>query len=171
MTTMRPQETEYAPFYAHYVTLADTDDVLSRLKLQGDELVQFYYQLPKEKIDFAYAPGKWTPKQLLGHLNDAERVFSYRAMRIARGEQINLPGFDQDDYVDSGRFEQRSLGNLVDEFKYLRLSNLHLYQSFTEDDLVQTGTASGEVTSVRALLHISAGHVQHHLNIIRERYL
>ena len=168
---MRPEASEYGAYFANYVALADTDDIIERLKNQCQELVQFYYQLPQDKIDYAYGPDKWTIRELLGHMVDTERVFSYRAVCIVRGEQLELPGFEQDDYATAGRFSERPLVDLVEEFKYLRMANLHLYKSFTAEDMIRTGKASGYPASVRALLYMSAGHVQHHFNIMRDRYL
>lgn len=168
---MRPNPEEYAAFYAGYVYQVPEGDIYELLKEQGEQFVRFLYEIPADRSTHAYAEGKWTLAELLGHINDAERVFAYRAMRIARGEQLDLPGFDQDDYVAKGRFNDRPFGNLIEEFRYQRLANLHLFHSFDEEQLLAKGKASGAAVSVRAQLYILAGHVSHHWAIIKERYL
>ena len=127
--------------------------------------------LGEEHASHRYAPGKWTLREVIGHLTDAERVFAYRALRIARGDATPLPGFDHDAYVRAARFERRLLAEILEEFEHLRRSNLRLFGSFDEEDLSRRGTASGHGVSVRALLFITAGHERHHLRVIRERYV
>lgn len=167
---MRPNSNEFAPFYAGYVNQVPDEDIFDFLKHQGESFVQYLYGIPAVQAAYAYAPGKWTLAEVVGHINDAERVFAYRAMRIARGETIDLPGFAENDYVANGKFGLRPYGSLIEEFRYQRMSNLHLYHSFDEEQLAILGKASGQPVSVRGLLYITAGHVQHHWNIIKERY-
>jgi len=152
-----------------YISLVD-DDVLGILKKQASEFADFLNTLI-EKADYAYAPGKWTIKELAGHVIDTERILTYRLTCFARAEQHALPGFDEDDYVANAHFSDRSLLSLSEEFALLRKSNLYLFNSLTEKELDRSGTASERQISVRALLFVIAGHLIHHTQIIKSRYL
>ncbi|MES2455044.1 MAG: DinB family protein [Bacteroidota bacterium] len=165
----RPQAHEYSPWGLTYIKLVD-DDVLEILERQATEFADFINSLI-ERGDYAYAPGKWTIKELIGHIIDTERILVYRLTCIARGEQQSLPGFEEDDYVANAHFSDRSLLSLSHEFALLRKANLYLFQSLTEKELDQMGTASQRPISVRALLFIVAGHIIHHVNVIKARYL
>ncbi len=169
----KPQPNEYAPFYANYVALADSmgADVLQTLAALGPSTFQTFSSLNPDRQDYAYASGKWTIKQLLNHLIDAERIFAYRLLRLLRGDQTPLPGFDENTYADNADLSNRTLSNLAIEFKAVREANLFLYKTVTDEQSLLTGTASGSQVSVRALLYIIAGHELHHLNILKERYL
>nr|WP_257790646.1 DinB family protein [Tenacibaculum sp. SZ-18] len=127
--------------------------------------------ISKEKENFAYAEGKWTIKELIQHIIDTERVFCYRALSFARNDQQDLPGFDQDLFVVNSVAQQRDYNELLDEMDVLRKGTIQLFKSFTHDDLLKTGTGSGNKISVRALGMVLAGHQQHHLNVVKERYL
>ena len=140
------------------------------LERQATEFADFINSLV-EKADYAYAPGKWTIKELAGHIIDTERILVYRLTCIARGEQQHLPGFEEDNYVANARFAERSLLSLAHEFMLLRRANLYLFRSLTEKELDYMGVASDRPVSVRALLFIIAGHILHHTTIIKERYL
>lgn len=168
---MRPNENDYAPYYKGYIKKINGDDILKILLDQTKECQNILNSFPEHKGDYSYAEGKWTVKQVIGHVMDTERVFTYRALCIARGETQPLQGFEQDDYVKSGKFESRNLFDLIYELRLLRESNLLLFKSFDEDMLNRRGTASGYEVTVNALLFMIAGHMQHHLDIIRERYL
>ncbi|RZM28596.1 MAG: DinB family protein [Pedobacter sp.] len=165
----RPSPNEYPQWAEHYISLVE-DDVLTVLERQGYEFPDYINSLV-EKADYAYAPEKWTLKQLFGHMVDTERVFSYRIMSFARGEQQALPGFDENAYVDNAHFADRSMFSLSEEFGLLRKSNMHLYKSLNDDELTHVGTASGRQISVKAILFVAAGHLIHHTQIIKERYL
>jgi hypothetical protein len=167
----RPENNEYAPFYEGYVSSIPETDILSVLHEQPKELTALFAGMPEDRGSFAYAPGKWTLKELLGHIIDAERVFSYRAHRFSHGDTTPLSSFDQDIYVGNGRASGRTIESLILEFSFLRLANMEFAKTLRDDDLDLTGTASGAEVTVRALLFIMAGHVRHHMNIIRERYL
>ncbi|HSI88277.1 MAG TPA: DinB family protein [Pyrinomonadaceae bacterium] len=167
----RPENNEYAPYYEGYVSSIPEPDVLSVLREQPKELTALFAGMPEHRGSFAYAPGKWTIKELLGHIIDAERVFAYRAHRFSHGDTTALSSFDQDIYVRNGRSNERTLESLILEFSFLRLANMELAKTLRDADLDLTGTASGADVTVRALLYIMAGHVRHHMNIIRERYL
>jgi len=165
----RPQTHEYPAWMETYTKLVG-EDILEQLEKQATEFPDFINSLI-EKADYAYAPGKWTIKELIGHIIDTERVFIYRLMCFARGEQQALPGFEEDRYVANAHFADRSLLSLSQEFALLRKSNLYLINSLTENELNRSGTASQKQITVRALLFVTAGHIMHHVQIIKERYL
>src|SRR3989339_474502 len=123
----RPAETDYAPYYQHYINQVEGDDIISSLQQQYEEMQNIFSSVDDEKGNHAYAEGKWSIKELLGHVIDAERVFAYRAMSFARGETQPLPGFEQDGFVKEANFGNRSIASLLEEYKYLRLSNIFLF--------------------------------------------
>lgn len=165
----RPQPHEYPEWGAQYINLVDQDDVLVLLEKQSLEFPEFLNNFI-EKADYAYAPGKWTIKELAGHMVDTERVLCYRLMCFARGETNPLPGFEEDDYVRNAHFSDRSLLSIGEEFSLLRRANQYLFNSLNETELSRIGTASGRPISTRAILFVMAGHVIHHTKIIKERY-
>jgi uncharacterized damage-inducible protein DinB len=165
-----PQPEEYAPFYAGYINLVGDGPILEILEGLKESTHKFFKSLPPGKSDYAYAEGKWTIKEVLGHMTDAERTFGYRVLCFSREETV-LPGFDQDAYSQKATFNSRSLEDLADEFRAVRESNMYLFRSLTGQQQTQKGIASGNPVSVRALLYITAGHELHHLNILKERYL
>lgn len=163
---MNPQQPK---IYADYPSLVQ-ENFLAVLERQSDEYPQFLRSL-SSKADYAYAPGKWTIKEVAGHIIDTERVLIYRLTAIARGDQGPLPGFDEDSYVAAANFAGRTLESFAEEFTLMRKANLYLFKSLTNDDLEKTGIASGKEISVERLALTIAGHLIHHLNIINERYL
>ena len=165
----RPQPNEYPQWGEQYISLVEADDVLPILEKQATEFPDFLNNFI-EKADYAYAPGKWTVKELAGHLVDTERILCFRLLCFARGEKTELPGFDEDDYVSHAHFSDRSLHSLGEEFSLMRKSNLYLFKSLHEEELNRGGIASGRYISVRALLFIIAGHIIHHTRILKERY-
>ncbi len=167
----RPEKNEYAEFYANYVSLAGETDVVSTLRNQTDELRDLLVGISAEKENFRYAPDKWSVKELLGHIIDGERVFSYRALRISRGDQTPLAGFEENAYVANSNFSDSGFADLIEEFSLLRGANVLLFKNLTDEAWRRTGTASDATISVRALAFIMVGHVRHHTNILRERYL
>jgi hypothetical protein len=167
----RPENNEYAEFYANYVSLVEEADVVSALQKQPDELKNLLAALPEEKANFRYAEGKWSVKELLGHIIDGERVFSYRALRISRGDKTPLASFEENRYVAGSNFSGSDFTDLIEEFFALRRANVLLFKNLTEEMWVRSGTASEATVSVRALAYIMVGHVRHHQNILRERYL
>ncbi|WP_430468101.1 DinB family protein [Winogradskyella ouciana] len=162
---------EYNPYYKAYIDKASDVDILKGLKSSFDSVIDFYSKLPYEKHDYAYAEDKWTIKDTLLHIIDTERVFSYRALRISRGDKTPLAGFEQDGYVVSGNAKKRSLENLIEEYKSVRLATISLFQSFDRETLLKMGEASGFPISVRALGYIIVGHENHHIQVIKQRYL
>lgn len=166
----RPQVDEFPLFYKGYIDNVG-DDVFAELEQQLDSFPKFLNAISEEKSSYAYAEGKWTIKEMVGHLLDTERIMSYRALRFARQDTTALPGFDENDYVKYAHFADRTLQSLVDEFITLRKSTLFLIKSFREEDLNRSGISNDKPITVRALIFIMAGHVNHHKQILKERYL
>lgn len=166
----RPEPREYAANCEKYVSLVSTDDIVATLDAQRLQTSQLLAARSEREGNFRYAPGKWTVKEIVGHLADAERIFAYRALRIARGDTTPLPGFEQDDYVRSGNFDSRSLQDLAGEFDAIRVATVHLFGSLSREAWLRLGTASGSRVSVRGLAFIIAGHELHHRGILEERY-
>jgi len=155
--------------YADYAALV-SGDLMEVLQRQAIEFPEFINSL-QAKADYAYAPGKWTIKEMMGHIIDTERILVYRLVAISRGEQAFLPGFDEDSYVSAAHFSDRSLFSFCEEFSLLRKANMYLFSSLTEQELNRSGTASGKTITAQKVLYILAGHVIHHTQIIKERYL
>lgn len=169
--TERPRPGEYAPYYARYIERVPPGDIVIVLRDQLEDTRELLRRVPGSRGDHAYAPGKWTIKEVVGHVADAERVFAYRALRIARGDATPLPGFDENAYVPAGHFGDRPLGQLVEEFAAVRTATLALLNGLPAEAWARTGTASDTTVSVRALAAIIAGHELHHRAILEERYL
>lgn len=168
---MRPGAGDYAPYYEKYIQLVEGDDILKILNDQSKKTQDTLNSFSEHKGNYCYADGKWTVKEVVGHLLDSERVFAYRALCIARGEKKSLPGFEQDDYVKEGNFNRRELFDLNYEFRLLRESNLLLFRSFTPEMMQRKGFANESTVSVLAILFIIAGHEKHHMNVLREKYM
>jgi len=159
------------PAYARgYFELVGEQDPIALLRKQLSETTKLYKSIPSEKWDYAYAEGKWTIKEVLGHLIDSERIFQYRALRFGRGDTTDLPGFDQDIYVAAGNAPRRSAESLIEEYETVRKSSLLLFEQLNETELERSGTANGAMVKVRWLAYMSAGHEMHHLRILKERY-
>ena len=167
----KPQAGDYAPFYENYVAAVETNDIVAYLAAQNDQIAAFLKDIVWEKWDVAYGEGKWTLAEVVLHILDAERIFAYRALRIARGDDTPLPGFEQDDYVPNSGAALRTPASIVDEFVAVREATVHLFKNFSDDMWERRGTASGAEVTVRALAYIIAGHAEHHIRVIRERYL
>ena len=165
----RPERNEYADFYANYVSLVPDGPIEEYLLKQWDELVAFLQRVSEDEASKPQAEGKWSIKQVLGHLCDTERVISYRMMRFARGDKKELHGFEQDDYVAAGDFNSRVRHDLMVEFKNIRGATIALVGSISPEDEIRTGVANGKTVSVRALAYIIAGHAQRHLQLMKER--
>jgi hypothetical protein len=165
----RPESNEYAPYYGKYISLVPDGDVLVALEKQLPETLALLAR-PEADGDLRYAPGKWSVKESLGHMIDAERVFGYRAMRIARNDKTPLPGFEQDDYVKYGPFGQCPLAGLREEFAAVRKSTLLLFRALDEAAWTRRGIASNNEVTVLALAYMIAGHELHHRKIFREKY-
>lgn len=166
----RPAAGEYADFYGKYIELITGDEIVATLEVQRLQTLQLFAGRSERDGNFRYGPDKWTVKESLGHVNDTERIFAYRALRIARGDQTPLSGFEQDDYVKAGGFAERSLTSLVEEFAAVRAASVALYRSLGEEAWSRRGTANKNEVTVRALAYITAGHELHHRRILEERY-
>ena len=167
----RPQPTEYASFYAPYISLALGNSVAEIIENYSQLIENFYNNLPEAKANYAYANGKWTIKDLLQHLIDAERVFTYRATRFARKDNQPLLGFEENDYANNANASNRNLQDLKEEFLALRKSTDLFLLSLNDIQLQQIGTANNNKITVNAIAYITFGHLLHHKNIIEERYL
>jgi hypothetical protein len=166
----RPLENEYAPYYQNYVSQAPEDDILPAMRSQVDALDVLLEGVAPDRETYRYAEGKWSIRELVGHLIDGERMFGYRVLCIARGETQNLPGFDQDQYMLTAPFDRIDLEDLLSEFRLVRLSNIAMLRTLDEAAWMRMGTANDSAVSVRALVYIMVGHVRHHMNVLRERY-
>lgn len=167
----RPDLQRVPEFYHAYINLVTQDDLMTAMKDQTRSFTAFLEGIPKDKCDYRYAPGKWSIKELIQHVIDAERVFSYRALVFARKDSTPLPGFDEDSYAKNAKTENRSWESLVEEFRAVRRATEIMFDTFDNDQLESTGTASGKSNYVLAFGYIVIGHLRHHENIIRERYL
>ncbi len=169
--TARPGSGEYAAYYEKYVSKVPEGDVLEALERQGSETLALLRSLTEERGAHRYGPDKWSVKQLVGHVVDTERIFTYRALAIARGERQPLPGMDQDEYMAGADFDSRTLSDLADEFESVRAATLHLFRHLSPEAWARRGTASGNEVTVRALAYVIAGHEAHHVRVLKERYL
>lgn len=167
----KPEKTEYDPYYETYISLVPAGELPGVLEGQPAELRAIFTGMPEEKGAFAYAEGKWTIKELLGHLTDGERMFMYRIFRISRGDTTPIEGFEQDGYIANGRFNLRSFEELLEEFTLLRRANMIFFETLADEAWLRMGTANNCEISVRALAYIMAGHIAHHVRILKERYL
>lgn len=171
MMITRPQPDEYAPFYAGYIErVQDGVDLFKLYDIQHAVLSALVAGMSEEQAQTPHQEGEWSIKQILGHINDTERIFAYRALRIARGDTTPLAGFDQDQYVQATNFNARTLQSLLDEFASLRNANIRCFIDLTEAEIDRRGTASDNPVSVRALLYMLAGHVAHHIKSIKVDY-
>lgn len=166
----RPQVNEYAIFYKKYIDTV-SDNVIAELQHQASSFTSFLKEISSGKASYSYADGKWTVKELVGHVIDTERIMAYRMLTIARNDKTALPGFEENDYVKNAHFSERTLVSLADEFAVLRSANMYLIKSFNEEEINRKGIANNSPISVLSLIYILAGHLNHHRAIIQERYL
>ncbi len=169
--TVKPPAGEFAPYYDKYISAVPSGDILLTLQAQKAETVKFLSGISEDKENFSYAPGKWSIKEVVGHFTDAERIFSYRALRIGRGDKTPLAGYEHNDYAKTGRFAARRLADLTVEFDHVRTSTISLLEHFDPEAWLRTGNATKFEVSTRALAWIMAGHVQHHVGMIKDQYL
>ena len=162
---------EYADFYKSYIQVLEDVELIEELEICLHEFIKFVQNIPMDKFDYRYEVGKWTIKEIIQHLIDSERVFSYRALRISRNDQTPLPGFNENDYVDNSNGNDRNLQGLLTELAVVRQATLSLFNSFSQEQLTKIGIASNNEVSVRAIGFIIIGHQKHHQKIFAERYL
>ena len=167
----RPETNEFDPYYNNYISLVEGNDALRVLDGQPAELRALIANVPEEKGTFAYAEGKWTIKELLSHLIDGERMFAYRTLRVSRGDETPIEGFEQDGYVENSNANNRPFAELLEEFDLQRRSNMLLFNNLSDEASRRMGTANEKAVSARALVYTMAGHVRHHIQMLNERYL
>jgi DinB superfamily len=170
-STDRPAATEYAPYYGKYINLVSEGDIITTLGQQINNTLALLASISEAQAESRYAPGKWSIKEVVGHLIDGERVFGYRVLRFARNDQTPLAGFEQDDYVSNADFDRLALSDLASEYEHVRRATIYLLQGLRSDAWDRRGIASDNEVSVRALAYIIAGHELHHMDVIRTKYL
>lgn len=166
-----PDASEYASYYNTYISLVGGHDILDSLERLGDEAAAFYSALSEEQGDLRYAPGKWSIREVLGHVIDTERIMTYRALRFSRNDTKDLPGFDQEPYVQNGPYSHCKLPDLLGEFDCVRQASIYLFGNLDEAAWTRGGTADQKRITVRSLAYIVAGHELHHRRIVQEKYL
>ncbi|MCB0164113.1 MAG: DinB family protein [Anaerolineae bacterium] len=167
----KPQEDEYAPYAIMYIGLLPDDElVLAHLQDNLQMMLDFIRSFPAEQLSYRWTEGEWTIKEILVHVSDDERIYAYRALRFARGDTTELPGFEQDDYVPYSKANERDIEDILAEYSSVRQATLTLFRSFDAEALERAGVANGHLMSVRAAAYHIAGHELHHLNSIRENY-
>jgi uncharacterized damage-inducible protein DinB len=172
MNIKQLQPTEYAPYFLNYISqVSDEYTLIEELEISVHRLIKFVQDIPMDKFEYRYAEGKWTIKDILQHLIDCERIFAYRALRFARNDKTDLPGFDEDIFANAANGSSRSIQSLLTELGVVRQASISLFKSFAEEDLLKTGTANKNLMSVRALGFVMIGHQNHHQKIFVERYL
>ena len=167
---LKPDSSEYAPYYGKYVSLVTTGDVLTALSSQIENTVAALRRCGEDRSRFRYAPGKWSIREVLGHMIDAERIFAYRALRFARADQTPLPGFEQDEFVANGPHDACRMSDLIDEFITVRHATVSMFQNLQPEAWTRAGQASGNRMSVRAAAYVIAGHELHHMAVLRNQY-
>lgn len=167
----RPEEGEYNPYYGKYIALVPDGDIVRTLSDQLSETLSTLKRIPESSAGYRYAEGKWSVKELLGHLTDAERLFVYRALCIARGDKQSLPGFEEDDYVRGASFDSLPLARIVAEFESVRAATISFFENLNDEAWARQGTANGSGVSVRAIAYILGGHERHHRQVLKDRYL
>jgi uncharacterized damage-inducible protein DinB len=172
MKVSEVNSTEYATFYANYIAKVSNEyTLIEELEISLHRLIKFVQNIPMDKFDYRYAEDKWTIKDILQHLIDAERIFAYRALCFARNDKTKLPGFEENDYVDEANANKRSIMDLLTEYSALRNSTLLLFKSFSDNELLRVGIANENPMSVRAIGFVTIGHQNHHQQVFEERYL
>lgn len=166
----RPEPTEYAPYYGRYIDLVTESDIVPALEKQAGETAKLLGSVDEKRSAFRYAPEKWSIKQLVGHVADAERVFTYRALTFGRGDTTALPGFEQEDWMRTSDFDRWSFADLRENLAAVRRASLLLFRNLPQEAWMRKGTASGNPVSVRALAYMTLGHERHHLRVLREKY-
>lgn len=165
-----PDPSEFDAFYAGYIAEIPEGEILDVLERQAGAFRRLSEEVPPEKEGFRYAPGKWSVRQVVGHMADCERSFAFRALAISRGDRQPLPGLDETLYMTNSRFDDIPLAGLVDNLLAVREASLHLFRHLDDEAWKRIGIANGKPVSVRALAHITAGHAEHHMKILTERY-
>ncbi|WP_299117374.1 DinB family protein [uncultured Winogradskyella sp.] len=171
MTPRKPQAKESSEYFKRYINLVETENIVAALKNQLTDIEQFFKEWPRNKWDYAYTEGKWTIKELLIHMMDAERILAYRALRIARNDATSLPGFDQDEFAPFMNAANRSAESIMSEYRAVRMATIALIENLDDVALSRIGKASNAPASPLALAFIIAGHEIHHMNVVRKKYV
>jgi len=168
----KPFQNEYPEniYFSYYIEQVDNQNVIEALTLQKEVLINLFSNLPEAQKNFRYAEGKWSPRDILGHLTDTERIFGYRVLCIARGEKQSLPSFDENDYVIAAQFSEQNFESLLEQYRLVREGSIALFSSLSEEASSRFGVANGNAVSARALVCMIAGHELHHLNVLKEKY-
>ncbi|WGD34598.1 DinB family protein [Olleya sp. YS] len=171
MTVSDLQPSEFLPYFKSYIDQAKGIELLPGLDSEFNKAYQFFNSIPEDKLDFRYAEGKWSIKEIINHLIDTERIFCYRALRFARQDKTALSGFNENDFVDFSNAKDRTIDSLLDEYKAVRQATITMFKSFTNQSLMYKGIAGAGEVSVRALGFLIIGHEKHHIDVIKQRYL
>lgn len=169
--SVRPAAGEFLPYYGTYIDRVPDGDIVETLDRQIGDTLSLIRSIPEANGDKRYAADKWSIREVVGHVIDAERIFTYRALRFGRADTTPVPGFDENAYVANAPFSKVSLANLADEFEHVRRAAVHFFGNLDGDAFARRGSANGAEISVRALAFIMAGHESHHMNVLRTRYL
>jgi len=167
---IKPGKDEYAPYFEQYISYVTSGDVDQLLEEQVTEIVNMFFLVDEKGGSFRYAEGKWSIKEVLGHIVDCERIFEYRLLCVSRNDKTLFPSFDENEYVREADFNKRTLISLVEELRAVRQSTIHLIKSLNKEQLVRKGNAGGKVVSVRALILVLIGHFEHHVEILKSKY-
>lgn len=170
MSRMRPASNDYAPLHARYVELVPEDDALGAIEQQSSDTQRFLSSLDESKAAYRYADGKWSVKQVIGHIVDTERILGYRLLAVARGEQQPLPPFDENLYVENAGFDAWTLGDLAEHYALVRRATIVLLRNLPAEAWTRRGVAGGAEVSVNGLAYVIVGHERHHLGVLRTRY-
>lgn len=165
-----PEPAEYSPFYADYIREAGTADPVATMRAQLESTGALFDGVGEDRGGYRYAPDKWSIREIVGHLADTERIMSYRALRLSRGDQVALPGFDENAFVAAAGFDRRTLGSLAEEWRAVRRASIALFEGLTDNDLHHRGIVNDGPMTGRALAWIIPGHERHHVNVLRKRY-
>jgi hypothetical protein len=167
----KPESTEHDPYYSRYIDLVKSGDILKTLAIQIDGSLALLRSIPSSKSHYRYAPNKWSVNEVIGHIIDMERVFSYRALTFARNDKASLPGVEQDDWIRGASFDSFQLAELISEFEGVRRANIYFFQHLTAEEWMRRGKANNAEITVRALAYVIAGHELHHIHILKTKYL
>lgn len=171
MLIYKPKPEDYPHFYKSYIDLIKSEDVIMILENQGTAFHAFIKSLAPEQGNNRYAAGKWSVKEVIGHVIEVERIMAYRALAISRGDKQSLPGMDENSYMHNSNYEDRTLDDLAEEFLHGRKANIYLFSSFSPEMLQRKGIANNNPITVAALIYVIAGHLDHHVQVIRDRYI
>jgi len=163
-------EDEYRDYYSSYIQLTNGLDLLDQLETNRKNLKMIFEGMQGEKANYAYADGKWTIKEVLGHMIDTERIFNYRALALSRGEKVSLPGYDHDQYVENANFSDLAIEFLLNDYEHVRNSTVSLFHSFNDEQVMRRGIVNDSEFTVRGLGYVIVGHEMHHQKVLKEKY-